>query len=241
MKTTILFLIFSGLFCTAISAQKESSVKNVKFKIYLNGLSNKWEDSQNWSIEDQTVISKNKTFEFGNISLGLEFDNGKHISHEFEVLPFIYQHSNIDNSVTGNQNHESIMFSGEESRNMKMNLRYQLNYYFLINKIFKPYIGGSAQLYYESNRNIPQVSMSFPSKNNKTGCNFSIVPGLDINLNEHLFLDFNVPFIFGQINTNNIITDNPGIPEGERNTTTLEGIFLPNIFQFRVGIGYNFH
>ncbi|MBN1950234.1 MAG: hypothetical protein JW801_03470 [Bacteroidales bacterium] len=175
--------------------------------------------------------------ETGLFSIGLEFQPGKTLSHELELMPlYISRDNNLEYQEYDSQPDEPMVTGGETTTFLKTYLRYQASYYFLPEKILSPSVGLSAQLFYDYLSTIPKTTEDFPYREYALGVRLALVPGIRVRLNDILAFDLDVPLALGQVNLDRRRYDNPLIPLSERNISKTEAEFLPVSYIFRAGI-----
>lgn len=94
-----------------------------------------------------------------------------------------------------------------------------------------PYLGLSSYFFYDF--------ITFNITQHITGLGISAIPGVSFNMNEHLMLEFNIPFQIYEIYYIRVKDFDPIFPRSESVSGNIENIFFPVKYQFRLGLVYN--
>ncbi len=214
----------------------KSGIKHIK--LYLNGFyrfSDKPSFDGSSSVSPQISIKKEK-YDFGDCSIAIEIDRGKFFSQELELMPIKISHDNekyIISYPTG-----SYIYDGGRPTAIESRIRYQINHYFFREKFINPQISLSSQLYYDYSKYSPITSRTFPVTCQNTGILLTCNPGIILNINKKLSLDFNVPFGIYSLRLNSTKFEHPALKPSDRKNSDFIGDFIPDYLNFRIGIRY---
>jgi hypothetical protein len=175
---------------------------------------------------------------------------------KFSVLPaFSYAR------ISGNKNFSELQFHGLMFRNnensdfsrpefhlsteFSVSARYSYNI-----RLFKsrdwsviPFLGLSASPFYRSESGSDFPGTFYFRTVREGGFDFEIIPRININITESVFLDINIPLRICQMSYRYLKIDNPAIPENQRvNRGTQFNVFstAPELYQLQVGLGLKF-
>lgn len=160
--------------------------------------------------------------------------------HEFELSRLLL---NQDQSILFTSN-DSIggteLISALRTTEFLFAFRYEYN--IAISSVaeetkIQSYIGFSIQPFFEASKTMPLLSPSYSTSQNRFGALLAIVPRVNYDIKENLFLDFNIPITLLETNVNFNETENPQLTEVERNSTVFNVKVLPVNFMLRIGIG----
>lgn len=227
LLSTLILLV--GLHSMTDAQDIDASQKRI-FKLYLNG-------SYYNRTEHADLKNEEMQFQLNGLSIALEIKRNKFISHEFEILPIFIK---VTDSKTYLFNEDlETLTAGSKNTNLGSAFRHQMNHSFLTNKKIDPYIGLSSQLFMDFNKSIPATSNVFERSELDIGVIFSVVPGININLNKRLAVNLNVPMGLWEIKYNKTNLENPAIPPNEQTNSKLVTEFIPKQLRFRLGISYH--
>jgi hypothetical protein len=83
----------------------------------------------------------------------------------------------------------------------------------------------------------PIIATSYPTSQNAVAASASIIPRLNYNINEHWFLDLNIPINVTELAVTSHKTLNPLIRDEDQRTTNINYDIFPSKFLVRFGIG----
>lgn len=241
-----LFLSFCAIYCLALSntitAQEEPTNRKLVIKLISNC---------NYTFDKQLEIdsyntyyqlsTEKKNFEYGGISISVEFLKDKYFTHEFELIPL-----NIRNEYKSemlqpfDSMYPDLLINGEKLTTIQTALRYQMNHYFMQNRKFQPYFGISALPYYNCYISRPLVSNRYENTKQNIGLRVGISPGFLIRFSDHLALNFDIPVTMAQVLVQFKTERNPIIPVRDQKTSKFSGYLFPTYFSCRTGLNYFF-
>jgi hypothetical protein len=103
---------------------------------------------------------------------------------------------------------------------------------------FKPVIGFSASPYIQWNKHQPGLSNAFPTSRTTVGLFMSVIPRVEYQLNDHWYLDLNLPLSILTMNYITNRTNNPNLPIEDRTSHIIDFHNGPIAFAVRFGVGY---
>ena len=234
----ILLSSISIFFSSFLHSQDNESLKQTRVKLYYNSSYQATKNTAFNTFIDSYATTETTNYTFGGLSIAIEFDKGKFLSHEVEFLPILI---NIDEDVTMALDSDFNTLGtllGTKTTSIKSAIRYQITHAFIKDKAVLPYLGVSSQLYGMYNKDESFVSSDFSLSDMKIGCLISIVPGIIVNLNNKLAVDINIPISFYDFGYNWTRNENPTLPLANQKSSEFVGDFFPTIFNVRLGLIY---
>lgn len=101
----------------------------------------------------------------------------------------------------------------------------------------QPLIGFAAAPYYSSEKFTPLNSTNFGRSSFGVGTFVELVPRINWNINEKLFLDLNLPLRLADLSYLRYYTNNPQVPEPQQTSSGLDFNTLPRHFEINLGLG----
>lgn len=192
------------------------------------------------TYDGKTYNADDKNINTGKMSIAITKKLNSNRSYEWELMPvyfncYDYKTRLIDSII----NPENYITGGERVFNIQSYLRFQYNYGLTKNETakLKPYIGASARYFVDYYISKPHTALFFPTNELNTGFTLSVVPALKWDINEKVFLDFNIPFDLLDAYFTREQVGNPSISEENRVNTSITFKELPKRYNFRIGVG----
>jgi hypothetical protein len=231
------------LVCNFINlyGQDDTKVNTVLLKLYINGY---YEDTKNDQYKGtlsgfDNYLYENELFDFGILSIAIEFKSEKFFAHEIEIMPVYIDYNDDLETISFYDNpDEDRVLSGGKNTSIKSYLRYQANHYFTKDKIVVPYIGLSAKAFYYYNGYNPTITTTFKTTEQNIGLHFTISPGISFKISKKLLLDIDIPIGLYETKLNMSFIDNPLIPVKDRKSSEIIGEFIPKVYNIRLGLFY---
>ncbi len=226
------------LFSTRLLSQEES--KNIEVKLYGNytpmavgyRVSNSHDSISNISLKGQY-----SPFAFSP-AIVIKKNNGN--SSEFVLSRFIFLKGAQLKGKVNNISDSTLVSQSKFSENLfDLQLRYEYKFLILKNKEIRklmPFIGVSVSPFITQYKINPLISSSFPKQGTTLGVYISTIPRLEYNINEKVYLDFNVPLSFVSYTYSINREGNPVVPIEERKKMT-SNFETALKFSVRLGIG----
>ena len=237
----VTFFIIGKTF--TLLGQDESKLKSRHIKLYTNGFYKYSSDTEpHQFIADADLITSNENYDFGFISISYELDNGGFFSHEFELMPIRITHDKVIQKISRvdlDPNRASEPLDGNKLTTIGTYISYQMNHYFLMDKLVNPYLSPSARISYTYRNNDPLVSQEYQTIDQRISAMISIIPGLAIRLRERILLDLNLPIPILDMGYNNQKIESPTLPDADRIKSSFSSEWMPNYIYFRIGIRYS--
>ncbi len=233
----IILFLFSSV--TLLSQDKSFFEKNI-LKVYINGV---YDANPNFLVNNTTTTAVRKTennayaYDFGGLSIAVEKNIGKHFRREMEWLPVRLKFTDSETKQTRIDENIPTITNGSTTFLIESAIRYQINYYPLAHRNGKlnPYIGLSSRLNGIRYVIEPKVS-SFKTANSIVGLSFQLIPGLEWKLNEKMYLVFDLPLTWYDLNYHWQRVDNPAVPLEQQRIKYSQYEFLPKGVDFRIGL-----
>ena len=232
----IIALACLGIFSISSFAQSDLDRKTVSFKVY-NELSYYRTyryvnlSSSLFGVESVEVSETR----FLHPTFAIQWNGVGKNAHEIELSSFSLLQTNeserID-TVTGTTLSKTLRsdisfryewtFSARRSANEKWLLAATLG----------------AQPYFWSQEESYALTNVFPSTQIRVGTRINLGARLNYAINDHLYLDINLPVPVFDVHNTSFKQENPDLPEEQRSTSTFELDMFPSYLAFRFGVGY---
>ncbi len=163
--------------------------------------------------------------------------------HEIELSELMINRTDQKVSYKFTDDSTSLLVSGERTIDLGLAFRYEYNLNLMKNRPdarFRPFIGFAASPYFSRASIKYFVSLTYPESETRFGVALAIVPGIQYNINENWFLEFNIPLTIADVILKFDSVDNPVLDTSLRKTATLEILEFPAQIHLRLGAGLRF-
>jgi len=240
MKQLIIIQAFSlvHLFCFCQEASNDlKTINEKKIKLFYNI---NYKPSKSMMYYPTYFTRENdNNWSYGNISISFEKSTNKW-SKCLEIMPISLKNGNIEIMEFSYRLYET-MPENYKYFDLTFYFNYQINYNILSsNKRIKPFIGLSTGIYY--NRFIikpeePNFNL-YITKNQNFGIPIELVPGFEMKIKNHFYLEFSFPIIVNDLVFEKTYTDSEFIDSESQNRSSIYGVIFPESFKARIGLNY---
>lgn len=237
----IVCLLLSGLMVTTLQAQNNNTNYQHALKVYNQTSFSSYTLSTIVQDSITNVIPGVESLQLLHPTIAFEWKNKGNRFHEIELTELRFQTQGNDNEVIQNSGTATIkeVIEGEVTQNIAISVRYE--YILGANqtqpKKLVPYIGFGIQPFFEQTKYNPVIATDFPTVTTYTGFRTFVTPRLHYFFNEKVYLDVNIPFCVTDFYLSNAITENPNIPNEQRDNGSTNFRLWPSMYSGRVGIG----
>jgi hypothetical protein len=232
-------LLFAGL---PVSGQENPGQK--VFKLYTNFMYKDPVRTEYGGPGSNTVT----VVQYGSIRTGyftpavaLSRLNGDY--HEFELSDFTINRTDEKVTYVYGADSASYLVSGERNIELGLALGYTYNLDLLKGKPdarLRPVIGFSAGPYFSRSSMKPFVSLSYPVNETRVGITLGIIPGIQYNIYNNWYLEFNVPVSVVDLGIHFENVENPVLADEQHKNSTFEIQEFPAQVHLRLGAGLRF-
>jgi hypothetical protein len=233
----LLILLFNF---SSVRSQINSTSTFTRFKLYINGFyHNETGPDRDIFPEDEIEhFFEKKVYDFNNLSIALEMNSGKFITHEFELMPLGVEKNDEVHYMLYTPDSISRVTDGGVTTTIQSAFRYEARHYFVSDKTVLPYLALSSQLFYDYSKYEPAISIAFAEREHCIGLLFSLIPGFCININRKLAIDINMPLGIYDVRFTGTKNENPLLPVGDIKKPGFESNIIPEFVHVRIGIAY---
>ena len=178
-----------------------------------------------------------------NLSFALEYKTKSKKVHEFEVLGLNYDNKHIKTLIVRHNEGVTNISAGNDNKHFYFSSRYK---YKTISFIEKPkvsfFLYTSQLLTYEKLNNKPLISSGYHTKNTVLHTAFSVIPSVNYNYKNLIFINFNIPVDILSFGIKKTVIHNPALPV---DLQTITNFYADNFFPFtlyvKMGIGFRIY
>ncbi|TVQ13909.1 MAG: hypothetical protein EA361_09045 [Bacteroidetes bacterium] len=225
-------------------AEDTNSSYRYSFKVYGLSVSESFEYTQRFGIEDPyTRITEMSNWRIFHPTFALQWKTKADNYQEIEIT-FLEINSNelrqID--VLYLDNAYKKFFGGIKVTTTHLSLRYEYIYRFTkaVDRRFDFSLGAGINPYFFNISEDPVISNQFPTHERNMGAFFHVVPRIQFNLSNKLYMDLNVPFCLFYYNHRRMEREDPQLTEELKILTFTDNTLLPEVYSVRVGVGFRF-
>ena len=237
----IVCLLLSGLMVTALQAQNDNTNYQHALKVYNQTSFSSYTLTTIVQDSITNVIPGVESLQLFHPTIAFEWKNKGNKFHEIELteLRFQTQGGNKEVIQTSGTSVIKEVIDGEVTQNIAISARYEyiLGANQTKTKKLVPYIGFGIQPFFEQTKYNPVIATDYPTVSTYTGFRTYVTPRLHYFFSEKIYLDVNIPFCVTDFYMRNEVTENPNIPDDQRNSGSNNFRLWPTMYSGRVGIG----
>ena len=241
---------FSGLFflvcVTMCICQNAIPSYRYSFKVYGLSVSESYEYTQRFGNEDPyTRITEMSNWRIFHPTFALQWktkaDNYQEIELTFlEISSNEFLRTRFDNE---DLSYPSFYYeAGTKVTTTHVSLRYEYIYRLTkaVDRRFDFSLGAGINPYFFNISENPVISNQFPTHERNMGAFFQVVPRIQFNLSNKLYMDLNVPFCLFYYNHRRLEREDPQLIDELKIQTFTDNTLLPDVYSVRIGLGFRF-
>ena len=242
-KTKASIILLAAFILSGLSLIGQESTKTKSIKLYSNY---SWISTQTNIGFDSTgqvsTVARNLDVQLGYFTPALSFPSANGNFQEIELSKIVIGNTRNEVLNVVDSTGKSSLVSVLRKKNNTIAFRYEYDVLLFKKKNadskLKTYLGLSVNPYFSHTKYSSSIASMFTTSQNSFGALIAIIPRINYNINEKLFVDFNIPMNIIDMNVTSDITENPAIPVPQRSISTLNFSQLPDQFLVRFGLGF---
>lgn len=229
------FLLALLLFLPYLTYGQESSSSKLSLKAYLSGT---WYGEKSLVETNSQRVDRNAyLLDFGWLQPAICLHTNRGNFHELSLQNLIITRE--DEVSFRSPGLEDQFSSGQTDYFIQFGAFYAYNPQVIgsPNNKVRPYLGAGLRPGFQTFRVVPDFSNFYPVTSTRFFADILVVPAIQIDLSEKLFLDLNAPITLYRNQWSWLRTEDPSLPRSQQRSNNYKGEALTRIYQGRIGLG----